>query len=364
MNKSKKLADKSNEKSMADVEKKAEVVGCASNMKFQHDLKLYESLKMKTSSLLKCYESMLLIRRFEERAAYLYGVGKIAGFCHLYTGQEAVAVGVQHCLGKDDTMITSYRCHGPILASGADPNAIMGELMGKSNGCSKGKGGSMHMFDIKKGFFGGHGIVGAQVPIGTGIALSMRYKKKKAVSVVYMGDGAINQGQVHEAMNMAVLWNLPVLYIIENNEYAMGTSVCRASGLEKLHNRGLGHGINGESVNGMNLFSVISAVRKAVNHCMTNSCPFILEMRTYRYKGHSMSDPANYRTREEVECVKESQDSLESLKEYLLLYKHTSEDDLEKIDYSIKAIVKQAVNKSMDSPEPLPEELYTDVYKH
>ena len=253
-----------------------------------------------TEDILKFYKEMLLIRRFEERAGQLYGMGLIGGFCHLYIGQEAVVVGVQSVLKVKDSVITSYRDHGHMLACGMDPRGVMAELTGRIDGFSKGKGGSMHMFSREKNFFGGHGIVGGQVPLGTGMAFAHKYKEDGAVCTTYLGDGAMQQGQVYEAFNMAALWKLPVVYIIENNEYAMGTSVKRISSQSDLYMRGIGYNIPGEQVDGMNIFKVQESAKRAVEHARSGEGPYILEYKTYRFRGHSMSDPATYRSKEDV----------------------------------------------------------------
>jgi pyruvate dehydrogenase E1 component alpha subunit len=313
--------------------------------------------------LRRYYRDMLLIRRFEEKAGQLYGMGLIGGFCHLYIGQEAVVVGMQAAIEDGDQVITGYRDHGHMLACGMEANGVMAELTGRIGGYSKGKGGSMHMFSREKNFFGGHGIVGAQVPIGTGLAFSNKYRGNDRVCLTYFGDGAANQGQVYEAFNMAALWKLPVIYIIENNQYAMGTSVQRATATTELHQRGAGFGIPGEEVDGMDVEAVHEAGARAVKHCRSGKGPFILEMKTYRYRGHSMSDPAKYRTREEVQEVREKRDPIELVKKRLIDGKHASEDDLKEIDKEIRAIVNESADFAQSSPEPDPEELWTDVLK-
>ncbi len=311
--------------------------------------------------LLKYYREMVLIRRFEERAGQLYGMGLIGGFCHLYIGQEAVAVGVQASQKKGDRVITGYRDHGHMLAAGMDPNEVMAELTGRSGGSSKGKGGSMHMFDVPTGFFGGHGIVGAQVSLGTGLAFASKYRDDQSVAFIYFGDGAANQGQVYESFNMAQLWKLPAIYIIENNQYAMGTSIERSSSTTELSQRGASFGIPGEKVDGMDVLAVKDAVERAVARARAGEGPFILEVKTYRYRGHSMSDPAKYRTKEEVDEVKKTRDPIDHIKTLLSAAKAT-EDELKAIDAEIKAIVAEAVQFAQESPEPDPSELYTDVY--
>ena len=317
--------------------------------------------KASKADMLKFYREMLLIRRFEEKAGQLYGMGKIAGFCHLYIGQEAVVTGMQACLKEGDQVITGYRDHGHMLACGLDPNGVMAELTGRIGGLSRGKGGSMHMFSKEKNFYGGHGIVGAQVPLGTGLAFANKYRGNDNVSVAYFGDGAANQGQVYEAFNMASLWKLPVIYVIENNMYAMGTSVERASAEVELYKRGISFEIEGEEVDGMDVLAVREAGEKAVKHARAGKGPYILEMKTYRYRGHSMSDPAKYRKREEVDDIRTHHDPIEGLKGQLLELGYATEDDLKKIDNEIKAIVKEAADFSLESPEPDASELWTDV---
>jgi len=317
--------------------------------------------KASKADMLKFYHEMLLIRRFEEKAGQLYGMGKIAGFCHLYIGQEAVVTGMQACLKDGDQVITGYRDHGHMLACGLDPNGVMAELTGRIGGLSRGKGGSMHMFSKEKNFYGGHGIVGAQVPLGTGLAFANKYRGNDHVSLAYFGDGAANQGQVYEAFNMASLWKLPVIYVIENNMYAMGTSVERASAEVELFKRGISFEIEGEEVDGMDVLAVREAGEKAVKHARAGKGPYILEMKTYRYRGHSMSDPAKYRKREEVDDIRTHHDPIEGLKGQIIEQGHATEDDLKKIDNEIKAIVKEAADFSLESPEPDPSELWTDV---
>lgn len=311
--------------------------------------------------LLKLYREMLLIRRFEEKAGQLYGMGLIGGFCHLYIGQEAVVVGMQNCITPDDAVITSYRDHGHMLACGMNPNGIMAELTGRIDGFSKGKGGSMHMFSTEKHFYGGHGIVGAQVPLGTGIGFAHKYRNNGALSLVYFGDGSVNQGQVYEAFNMASLWKLPVIYIIENNEYAMGTSVKRSHSTTELFRRGEAFGIQGKQVNGMDVVAVREAGAEAVEYVRSGKGPFLLEMKTYRYRGHSMSDPAKYRSKEEVENYKENRDPIEGLRARLIKEKFANEDSLKEIDKEIKAIVAESADFAQKSPEPPESELWTDV---
>jgi pyruvate dehydrogenase E1 component alpha subunit len=311
--------------------------------------------------LLQYYNDMLLIRRFEEKAGQLYGMGLIGGFCHLYIGQEAVVVGIQSTLKDGDAVITSYRDHGHMLACGMDARGVMAELTGRAGGYSKGKGGSMHMFSREKNFYGGHGIVAAQVPIGAGIAFAHKYNQTDLVSVTYFGDGAINQGQVGETLNMAGLWDLPAIFVIENNKYAMGTSQERASAGSDLFNRGKPYGIPGKQVDGMDVLAVREAAAIAVAHCRAGKGPYVLEMQTYRYRGHSMSDPAKYRSREEVSKVRSERDPIDRMRGWLIGEKVASEDELKEIDRKIKDIVSDAAEFAQNSPEPDPSELYTDV---
>ena len=320
-----------------------------------------EKTAVTTEDKLKYYQDMLLIRRFEEKAGQLYGRGLIAGFCHLYIGQEAVVVGMQSCMEEGDQVITGYRDHGHMLACGMDPDGVMAELTGREGGYSRGKGGSMHMFSREKDFYGGHGIVGAQVPIGTGLGFANQYKENGKVALTYFGDGAANQGQVYEAFNMASLWKVPVVYIIENNMYAMGTSVERHASETELFKRGISFEIEGMEVDGMDVLKVREAGQKALEHARSGNGPFILEMKTYRYRGHSMSDPAKYRTRDEVDEVRSHHDPIDMVKEKLLATKKFSEEDLKAIDKEVKAIVNEAAEFSKASPEPDPSELYTDV---
>jgi pyruvate dehydrogenase E1 component alpha subunit len=309
------------------------------------------------------YRDMLLIRRFEEKAGQLYGMGLIGGFCHLYIGQEAVVVGMQAALKPEDQVITTYRDHGHMLACGMDPAGVMAELTGRSSGYSKGKGGSMHMFSREKNFFGGHGIVGANVPIGTGLAFANRYRNNGAVCLTYFGDGAANQGQVFESFNMAELWKLPVIYIIENNQYAMGTAVGRSTSEVHLYKRGAAHNIPGEAVDGMDVEAVYAAGSKAVKWAREGNGPYILEMKTYRYRGHSMSDPAKYRTREEVQQMREKHDPIDTFGARLVRDRILREDDLKALDREVRQIINRAAEFATESPEPAPEELYTDVLK-
>lgn len=317
--------------------------------------------KASKEELLEFYRQMVLIRRFEERAGQLYGLGLIGGFCHLYIGQEAVAVGIQSALtpGKD-SVITGYRDHGHMLAYGIDPKSIMAELTGREAGISRGKGGSMHMFSVEHKFFGGHGIVGAQVSLGTGLAFSHKYSEDGGVCVAYFGDGAANQGQVYESFNMAELWKLPIIYVIENNQYAMGTSVHRSSSEDQLYKRGESFRIPGLQVDGMDVQAVRGATEEALKWVRSGKGPIILEMKTYRYRGHSMSDPAKYRSREEVQNVRETSDPIEGVKK-VLADAGVMEDDLKSIDMEIRKIVSEAADFAESSPEPALAELYTDV---
>ena len=306
------------------------------------------------------YKKMLLIRRFEEKAGQLYGMGQIGGFCHLYIGQEAVVVGIQSAQIDGDSIVTSYRDHGHMLACDMDPKGVMAELTGRKDGYSKGKGGSMHMFSREKGFFGGHGIVAAQVPIGAGLAFSHKYNGNKNVSITYFGDGAANQGQVYESYNIASLWKLPVVFVIENNKYGMGTSVNRSSAGENLSDRGKPYGIMSEIVDGMDILAVREAAIRAIDYCRSGKGPYILEMKTYRYRGHSMSDPAKYRTRDEVDKIRKTSDPIENIKS--LLNKMGIEDKtLKDIDTDIKSVIAEAAKFAQDSPEPSEDELFTDI---
>lgn len=311
--------------------------------------------------LLRFYHDMLMIRRFEEKAGQLYGMGLIGGFCHLYIGQEAVVVGMTDAKRDGDQVITSYRDHGHMLACGMDPKGVMAELTGRADGYSRGKGGSMHMFSREKNFFGGHGIVGAQVPIGTGLAFANQFRNTDDVAIVYFGDGAANQGQIYESFNMAQVWNLPVIYVVENNQYAMGTSIERSSSETHLYKRGISFNIPGREVDGMDVVAVRDAGLEAFEHCRSGKGPMILEMKTYRYRGHSMSDPAKYRTREEVNEVREHHDPIDHVRAEILKHKFASEDDLKAVDKGIRAIVNGAAEFAQESPEPDPAELYTDV---
>ena len=310
---------------------------------------------------LKAYREMLLIRRFEEKAGQLYGMGFIGGFCHLYIGQEAVVVGMQMTLKDGDQVITGYRDHGHMLACGMSARGVMAELTGRRGGLSKGKGGSMHMFSKEKNFYGGHGIVGAQVPLGTGLAFANKYRGNDHVSLAYFGDGAANQGQVYESFNMARLWNLPVIYIIENNRYAMGTSVSRASAQTNFAQRGVSFNIPGIQVDGMDVRAVKAAGEQAVEYCRAGKGPVILEMMTYRYRGHSMSDPAKYRSKDEVQKMRSEHDPIEQVKARLLEKGWASEDELKAIDKDVRDIVADSADFAQADPEPDVSELYTDI---
>ncbi|MDP1668821.1 pyruvate dehydrogenase (acetyl-transferring) E1 component subunit alpha [Phaeovulum sp.] len=311
--------------------------------------------------LLKFYREMLLIRRFEEKAGQLYGMGLIGGFCHLYIGQEAVVVGLEATAKEGDKRITSYRDHGHMLACGMDPKGVMAELTGRAGGYSHGKGGSMHMFSKEKHFYGGHGIVAAQVPLGAGLAFADKYLGNDNVSFTYFGDGAANQGQVYETFNMAALWSLPVVFVIENNQYAMGTAQRRSTSSADIYTRGAAFGIKGEAVDGMDVLAVKAAGQRAVAACRAGKGPYILEMMTYRYRGHSMSDPAKYRSREEVQKMRDERDAIEHVRELLLTGGHATDDDLKLVDRDIKAIVNEAAEFAKTSPEPDLSALWTDI---
>ncbi len=311
--------------------------------------------------LLRMYREMLLIRRFEEKAGQLYGMGLIGGFCHLYIGQEAVVTGMQHCITPEDAVITTYRDHGHMLACGMDPKGVMAELTGRIDGYSKGKGGSMHMFSTEKNFYGGHGIVGASVPIGAGIAFAHKYRGTKNLCLSYFGDGAANQGQVYESFNMAALWKLPVIFIIENNEYAMGTSTKRGSATTELFRRGEAFGVPGKQVNGMDVLEVYRTGREVVDYVRSGQGPYLLEMKTYRYRGHSMSDPAKYRSKEEVSTYKDQHDPINNLRDWMVGEKIIAEDLLKEIDKEVKELIAEAAEFAKASPEPDNAELYTDV---
>ena len=312
--------------------------------------------------LLKFYQDMLLIRRFEEKAGQLYGLGLIGGFCHLYIGQEAVAVGLQSALdGEKDSVITGYRDHGHMLAYGIDPKEIMAELTGREAGISRGKGGSMHMFSTEKKFYGGHGIVGAQVALGTGLAFAHKYRGDGGVAMAYFGDGAANQGQVYESFNMAELWKLPIIYVIENNQYAMGTSVNRSSAEDQLYRRGESFRIPGLQIDGMDVLAARGAAEEALAWVRAGKGPIILEMKTYRYRGHSMSDPAKYRSREEVQAVRDKSDPIEHVKKMLMEAHGTKEEELKAIEQEIRRKVNESADFAESTPEPDAAELYTDV---
>ena len=311
--------------------------------------------------LTQFYEKMFLIRKFEEKAGQLYGAGKIGGFCHLYIGQEAVVIGILSSVKSEDTVVTSYRDHGHILARGVDPKLVMAELTGRKDGISKGKGGSMHMFSKKNRFYGGHGIVGAQVPIGVGLGFAHKYREEKKISRVYVGDGAMSNGQVFEAFNLASLWELPVLFIIENNKYGMGTAVNRSAAGNELFERATVFGIKGEKINGMNFFDVSEAAIRAREYIYENSKPYVIEMDTYRYRGHSMYDPATYRSKDEVNDMK-SNDPLLNMKKALIDDYKIDEDKLSKIESDIKKQIKDVEKFSLESPLPELEELFTEVY--
>ncbi|MET3600032.1 pyruvate dehydrogenase (acetyl-transferring) E1 component subunit alpha [Martelella mangrovi] len=309
------------------------------------------------------YREMLMIRRFEEKAGQLYGMGFIGGFCHLYIGQEAVVVGTQMALQDGDQIITSYRDHGHMLATGMEARGVMAELTGRRSGYSKGKGGSMHMFSKEKAFYGGHGIVGAQVPLGTGLAFANQYRDNGKVAVVYYGDGAANQGQVYESFNMAQLWKLPVVYVVENNRYAMGTSVSRSSAETDFSKRGASFSIPGKQVDGMDVRAVKAAAEEAEAHARSGKGPIILEMMTYRYRGHSMSDPAKYRTKDEVQKMRSEHDPIEQVKQRMIEKKWATEDELKAIDKDVRAVISDAADFAQTDPEPDVSELYTDILR-
>lgn len=317
--------------------------------------------KLNNIQYLESYEKMLLLRRFEEKCGQLYGMGLIGGFCHLYIGQEAVITSIDLVKQAGDSMITSYRDHAHIILAGTEPKHVLAELMGKETGCSKGKGGSMHMFDLQNKFYGGHGIVGAQVPIGTGLAFAEKYQNTTNICFTFLGDGAVNQGQVYEAFNIAALWQLPVIYIIENNQYSMGTSVARSTFITDLYKKGESFGIKGYKADGMSLESMYDYSQQAAEFVRGGGGPIILEVNTYRYRGHSMSDPAKYRTKEEVETYKE-QDPLLRVKNTILNNNYASEVTLKEIEKKVKNIVASAVEFSESSPLPDPKELYTNIY--
>ena len=327
------------------------------NRERPNEPKPYQASK---DELIEFYKQMLLIRRFEEKAGQLYGLGLIGGFCHLYIGQEAVAVGLQSALTPVDSVITGYRDHGHMLLCGIPPQDVMAELTGRAAGISKGKGGSMHMFSVEHKFYGGHGIVGAQVSLGTGLGFSHKYKGDGGVCLAYFGDGAANQGQVYESFNMAELWKLPVIYVIENNQYAMGTSVNRASAQDQLYRRGESFRIPGIQVDGMDVLACRGAAEEALAWVRAGKGPIILEMKTYRYRGHSMSDPAKYRSREEVQAVRDKSDPIEFVKK-LLEEQGVTEGDLKGVEQEIRKIVNEAADFAEQTPEPDAAELYTDV---
>ncbi|MBY9061608.1 pyruvate dehydrogenase (acetyl-transferring) E1 component subunit alpha [Sphingomonas yunnanensis] len=322
------------------------------------DPRPYEASK---EELLKFYEDMLLIRRFEEKAGQLYGLGLIGGFCHLYIGQEAVAVGLQSALTEADSVITGYRDHGHMLLCGIPPKDVMAELTGRQAGISKGKGGSMHMFSVEHKFYGGHGIVGAQVSLGAGLAFKHKYSEDGGVCLAYFGDGAANQGQVYEAFNMAELWKLPIIFVIENNQYAMGTSVNRASSEDQLYKRGESFRIPGLQIDGMDVLAARGAAEEALAWVRAGKGPIILEMKTYRYRGHSMSDPAKYRSRDEVQAVRDKSDPIEAVKRTLSETHGAKEEDFKAIEQRIRKQVNEAADFAESTPEPDPAELYTDV---
>ena len=323
------------------------------------DLKI-DSIPEK-SELLDMYQQMINIRRFEEKAGQLYGMGLIGGFCHLYIGQEAVVVGMKHCITENDAQITSYRDHAHMITSGMDPKGIMAELTGRAGGYSRGKGGSMHMFSTDKRFYGGHGIVGAQVPIGAGVGFAYKYRNEDSISLVYFGDGSANQGQVYESFNMASLWKLPVIFVLENNGYAMGTSVKRSHSETELFRRGEAFGIPGKQVDGMDVLAVYREGKKAVEHVRSGKGPYLLEMKTYRYRGHSMSDPAKYRSKDEVQDYKDNHDPINSLKNWLIKENIAAEDELKSMDKAAKQIAAEAAEFAKASPEPDEAELWTDI---
>ena len=321
--------------------------------------------RSKTTSnreIINFFQEMLTIRRFEEKAGQLYGMGYIGGFCHLYIGQEAIVVGLESIAIEGDQRVTSYRDHGHMIACGMSPKRIMAELTGRGSGYSKGKGGSMHMFSREKNFFGGHGIVAAQVPIAAGLAFSNKYRENNNIAFGYFGDGAANQGQIYETFNMASLWVLPIVFVIENNQYAMGTSLERASSSPALYTRGQAFNIPGEAVDGMNVLAVKEAGERAEKHCRSGKGPYILEMNTYRYRGHSMSDPAKYRTRDEVNKIKEERDPIDNLRSYLISNNISTDSELKDIDKQIKDAISDAANFAISSDIPDDNELWTDIY--
>ncbi|MFT5795525.1 MAG: pyruvate dehydrogenase E1 component alpha subunit [Ulvibacter sp.] len=320
-------------------------------------------VKLNKEDSLKLYKEMLLIRRFEEKAGQLYGMGLIAGFCHLYIGQEAISTGMHYNMQDGDKVITTYRDHGHMISLKSDPKRIMAELMGRIDGCSKGRGGSMHLFDTEKHFYGGHGIVGASVPIGAGLAFADKYKETNNVTFCYFGDGAAHQGQVYETFNMAKLWNLPILFIIENNKYAMGTSQNRSSSIDDLSKRGLGFNIPGVKIDGMNILTVIEEGKKAVDYVRSGKGPILVEMDTYRYRGHSMSDPATYRSKDELNDKKQNQDPIISFKNHILDNKTVSEVEIKSINQEIKSKIAEIVEFAKNSPEPAEEDIFDHIYQ-
>ncbi len=336
-------------------------VAAEPNLPLRERPKVPERFVATNAELLAFYREMLLIRRFEERAGQMYGMGLIGGFCHLYIGQEAVVTGVQSALAKTDSVITGYRDHGHMLSAGIDPRVVMAELTGRHAGISKGKGGSMHMFSVEHGFYGGHGIVAAQVPLGTGLAFAHKYKNDGGLAVTYFGDGASNQGQVYESFNMAELWKLPVIYVIENNQYAMGTSVNRSSSEDQLYRRGESFRVPGLQVDGMDVCEVRGATDVAVDWVRSGKGPILLEMKTYRYRGHSMSDPAKYRSREEVAAMREKSDPIEHCKRDIIAAGAADEPKLKDIEKEVRAIVADAADFAESAPEPDAKELWTDV---
>jgi pyruvate dehydrogenase E1 component alpha subunit len=355
------LAKASQTKKVASSPSKAAVISGDSNRVNRERPEEPKPYQASREELMQLYREMLLIRRFEEKAGQLYGLGLIGGFCHLYIGQEAVAIGLQSALtpGKD-SVITGYRDHGHMLAYGIDPNIIMAELTGRAAGISRGKGGSMHMFSTEHQFYGGHGIVGAQVSLGAGLAFKHKYSNDGGVCLAYFGDGASNQGQVYESFNMAELWKLPIIFVIENNQYAMGTSVNRASAEDQLYRRGESFRIPGIQVDGMDVLAVRGAAEVAIDWVRSGKGPVLLEMKTYRYRGHSMSDPAKYRSRDEVQAMRENSDPIEGAKAKLVTM-GASEEDFKALDKEIRAIVNEAADFAENSPEPDLSELYTDV---
>ena len=318
--------------------------------------------KLNLKQYVDSYEKMLLIRRFEEKCGQLYGMGLIGGFCHLYIGQEAVIAGIDLAKDKDDSTITSYRDHGHIIASGIDPKYVMAELTGRASGCSKGKGGSMHMFNSEGRFYGGHGIVGAQVPIGTGLAFAEKYNNTNKLCFTFLGDGAVNQGQVYEAFNMAALWKLPVVYVIENNEYSMGTSVVRSTAMTDLYRKGEYFGIPGFQADGMNIESIYNAAMQAVQYVRSGNGPIIIEAKTYRYRGHSMSDPAKYRTKDEVE-EKKNHDPVAAVRQIIIDKSYASEEQLKEIENKVKKTIAEVAEFATTEALPSEDELFTDIFK-